>query len=826
MTRTEELPAPDRRTAAESGAMRFAAVSSSLLPVLILLRVYEYFAVSATHVLPRGAVAILAAGTRSDLALTLWLSALLCVPVIALAHWWPRFASKFHRATLVIVVIADVMLIQYFAVTFVPLGADVFGYTLSYVRFVVRTSGGVGWLSLLPPLLAGILIWVGSGCAALARIGRTALVAFFIVTAAAVIFHSPLSIKPEEFRSEPEYFLAQNKIVFFTGSAVGYLTSRWSPAPATKLSGFPLLRRATYHDVLGPYFKVGAQRPNLVFIVVEGLGRDFVGDGARYGGFTPFLDSLTRRSLYWENFVSTTGRTFGLLPALLGSLPFGDNGFMDLKSRMPRHLSIPILLKKGGYSIDFFSGTNGQFEFIDGFMEHEGVDRFIDESSFGSGYVRQPASPGGESWGYPDAEMFRRSFATITPPGPAPRMDIYQTITTHEPFIPPRTAEYEARFSRTLAALAPQADRRAEYVKYSGIFSTLLYTDDAIRYFLTEYAKREEFSRTIFFITGDHRLIPIPPHSRIDRFHVPFLIFSPMLKAPHRFSSVSSQLDVAPTVIAFMHHNYGMEFPDSVSWLGSGIDTATRFRNVHSIALMRNKNELDSYLDGTNFLSGDQLFRLDDRFALTAVNDQSARDRVRAKLDAFRNLDRFLTTGEHLLPSTIGRPAQPPRNPAEDSIIVALGLEHKTPTEVFDFARKEAIAGRYENARLILQKLLRDTPSYYDARALLGRTYSWDRKFEEGRPILEDLVRRAPGYIDGHLALLDLEIFAGNGERALSLSDSALARFPGNGDLLVGKARALELLGRRKEAVVILDSVAPAAARKPAATALRARLSK
>jgi hypothetical protein len=39
-----------------------------------------------------------------------------------------------------------------------------------------------------------------------------------------------------------------------------------------------------------------------------------------------YLDSLIPKSLYWENFVSN-GRTFGALPSILGSLPYGEKDF-------------------------------------------------------------------------------------------------------------------------------------------------------------------------------------------------------------------------------------------------------------------------------------------------------------------------------------------------------------------------------------------------------------------------------------------------------------------------------------------------------------------
>ena len=62
-----------------------------------------------------------------------------------------------------------------------------------------------------------------------------------------------------------------------------------------------ILWSGVIENVLGPYFELKEKQPNLVFIIVEGLGRDFVGPGAEFGGFTPYLDSLTTKSLYWEN---------------------------------------------------------------------------------------------------------------------------------------------------------------------------------------------------------------------------------------------------------------------------------------------------------------------------------------------------------------------------------------------------------------------------------------------------------------------------------------------------------------------------------------------
>src|SRR5205085_4463090 len=106
----------------------------------------------------------------------------------------------------------------------------------------------------------------------------------------------------------------------------------------------------TSSDVLSPLFNKQQAPPNLVFIVVEGLGRAFSNKDAYLGSFTPFLDSLSDKSLYWSNFLSAGGRTFAMLPSVFGSLPYGKNGFTELGDHMPKHVSLFSVLKQNGYS--------------------------------------------------------------------------------------------------------------------------------------------------------------------------------------------------------------------------------------------------------------------------------------------------------------------------------------------------------------------------------------------------------------------------------------------------------------------------------------------
>ena len=775
----------------------YVAVSAALLPVLLLLRAYEVVVVRASHLLPSDAPLAMLDGIRADVGLVLWAGALMAIPLLSLARVRPQLAGRIHRVLLACIATVHVMLVQYFAVTLVPLGADLFGYSLSDIAETTKSSHGVGALALLPLAIAAGVTWGLTGVARRLRISRRVAIGFFVLAAVTALVPRLVNADRRSFASDAGYFLSVNATSYFTGEAARHFLGR-VPGGAGRgegpaLAGYPLLHRTADTDVLGPLLGSSTVRPNIVLVVVEGLGRDFVGAGARYGGFTPFLDSLTTQGLYWNNFLSTSGRTFGVLPGLLASLPPAEGGFMELGAHMPRHMSLVSLLKARGYATSYFTGTDGHFDMIDVFMARQGVDSFIDASRFGPGYERQPAGEGGFSWGYGDRELFRRSFASHAASQTQPRLDVFLTITTHEPFIPPERAAYEARFRGRLASLASSASQRAEYEKYHAVFETLLYLDDALRYWLGEYAKRPEYRKTIFIITGDHRLIPIPPDSRIDRYRVPFLIFSPMVKQPRTFSSVSSHLDVTPTLLAHLHRAYGMTFPDSVAWQGAGIDTTSSFRNGHSLALMRTKSEVDEYLDGLVFLSGEELFSVGDGLRLSPLADSHVQATLRSRLTRLMQVSRYATTGDRLLPATASDSAAANLARRQDSAFAQLALGDTVPEALFAIARSAAVSGQYDRARVILEKLLRDRPGYQDARALYGRTFAWQRRFDDARPILLDLVLRAPDYADGYSALVDVELWSGNATAALTRVNEALARFPGNADLEAQKVRALDL---------------------------------
>jgi lipoteichoic acid synthase len=803
METTSQHSAADRTLRA---LQQFASLSIVLAMIVLISRPFEFYLVSMKHggSVPYGSVIVNM--IASDLLFFLTASGFMLFIIVPISIVSEAAARRTYYTAAFLIGAAQFGLLKYFSITLIPLGADIFGYSAADIKFTVASSTSVNFGSVILPyaLLLAVIglhwylrkrftvpVWAASGFAGLS-----------ILFIAVSLFAFP---SPKDFESEQEFNLSINKTHYFAAKAFRHFTE---PDVTTEqiTEEYPLLRDFPYRDVLGPHFTPSSVPPNIVVIIAEGLGRDFVGEGARYGGFVPFLDSLSRRSLYWENFLSNSGRTFGVLPSLLGSLPYGDKGFNELEYRMPRHLSLIRLLNQNNYRVNFMYGGNKNFDKKDVFLEHEQVSLIMDESKFGPDFQKATGDAGGFSWGYPDGEVFRKAIEILSEQRPASRLDIYLTMSTHEPFLPPNRAYYLRQFDATLRSLKLSAEAKTGMTAYRDQFSSLLYFNDAIRYLFTEYSKRPDYKNTIFILTGDHRIIPIPSATKIDRYHVPLMIFSPLLTAPKKFSSVSSHLDVTPTILAFLKDRYGIRVPEKAHWLGDGIDTAEAFRNIHSIPFMRVKEEIADYLDGEFFISGEQLFRLGPGMELDEIQNEAMAATVAAKLERFKQINKYVIDENRLFPKT--------EEMMDDELTVddiaafkridSLGLDLE---KLFFLARQKAFNKETDEARLICRRILAASPNYHDTRVLLGRTFAWNNDYKTAKRLFNEVIRRDETYVDAYTALADVQLWSDSAAVSLEAARQGLKLYPNNEDLLIRAAKANISLGRKKDAADHLNNL-------------------
>ncbi|WP_339666780.1 sulfatase-like hydrolase/transferase [Maribacter arcticus] len=674
-------------------------------------------------------------------------------------NFWENLRSKYGFnivfVLLSFILIIEAMLTGYYCSTLVPLGSDLLGYSYSDMKITIANSGGfmlsvylfIGVVILIS-LFLGLYRVTSKVYHRISRMYPFTIVLFSLFLASLFTDGKPIN---------------QNKTQYLV---VNLYNSSTEDNSYTSTEEYPLVKKPNIENVLGEYFTLKEQKPNIVFIMVEGLGRDFVGEGAEYGGFTPYLDSLTTKSLYWENFLSNTGRTFGVLPSLLGSLPFGKSGFMELEE-FPNKLTLFSVLKNNGYHTSFYQGTNSSFDKVDRFLNSENVDFVLDKSGFGVNYQQQAEDAAGSSWGYPDKELFKKSISLPREEN-QPRLEVYMTISTHEPFIPPSQEYYEREVETILSK--GNFDSRVEKVieKNDNVFATLLYTDEAIKWFMQAYKLQPNYENTIFIITGDHRLIPIPQRNNISRFHVPLIMYSPMLKTTRKMSSVSSHFDVTPSILALLENQYELKMPKKVAWMGGALDMQTAFRSTKNIPLMRNKNELKEYISEEKLYTDGDIMEIDENMDISSAFGGSS---VEASLERFKSVNHYVTTENKIIPDSLAIfTIQKEKFTDAETIWLNSVYDGKDSDKGYFKARELAWNKKWDKALLLCRYNLSEAPSHIDTKILMGRVNSWIGNHDKAIEILKECININPNYIDSYAALFDVYFWSDKTKEALELT--------------------------------------------------------
>lgn len=573
-----------------------------------------------------------ARGWQSEANLTEWGQIFLSDALVMVRLWvvllmlawlfdrWSRGVRRWALSTwMVLCLTAMAALDVYFAEAGVPLGSDLFAYTWSELATTVSGAGlKMPWPTVLAWALGCTTAWILL-LRAERRPWRMPAFAGALTLAVAASVASPWRVGAGADESE---IRQANKLAHWLHEVWSHLQSEGDAMPES--TNFPFERVEATPDTLGPFFSLNPQRPpHIVLVVVEGLGRSFSGPGARLGSFTPFLDRLAERSLYWANFLATQGRTFAVLPSLLSSLPFGPHG----ETPKPHH-SLPAWLKKNGYVLRYFTGTNLAFDHQGDFLSNLGFDSLWGEQDFGLGATKV------SEWGYADADLMA---VVANQPWPdRPTLTLVQTMSMHSPFWVTQMQEQRDKARAHMQRLGLTDAERQDALKHLDVYASVLHTDEALARWWSRHESTPQGRNTILIVTGDHRLPEIPMQSQLERYHVPLLIHSPLLQRTMRIKSVSSHFDVAPTFVALLSHRYGWPSPDRVHWMGNGLDLHPQFRHLHALPLKQTKTELVDYVSGEYVLHRDRLLSLQDGLLTEPVEEPIVATQLRQSLASFK----------------------------------------------------------------------------------------------------------------------------------------------------------------------------------------------
>ena len=660
---------------------RYFKLNLAFILAPLIIRVAEIIYLSIFYSISDNSYLLELRGLGTDLLFFFTVSLVLAVPFFFLALWKQKVGEIFFITIMLLVYIFYLSLVKYFITTLIPLDQVVFAYTTEEIIKIILSSTRFDPIGIVVYSFLIVSPFLILFLARKRKVGRVSLIVF-----AALCFLSPIALPliipvRDNYEKDFNYYLTENKLYYAVKKCglylrrvrTEYVTDLISSNTGThqlsqeireasqdyqrsKKNGmffnpaFPFLRQDDTKDILGAYFEFNDLKPNLVFIIVESLTPSFFGQDPWFGSYMPFLDSLIEKSLYWENCLATSERTFGVLPALFGSLPYSDGAFLDIGREMPNHFSLLKYLKKNGYYSHFFYGGDPKFTNYDAFLSQQGVDYILEY--YGDEYESHLIFDEWFRWGYPDGDMFERSIDVIDSFPGSPLADIYLTLSMHSPFTPPNKTEYLDKFNKRVEQLGVSQKKKLTARKLKHIFSTILYTDDMLRLFFQAYQKRSDFQNTIFIITGDHAMPELHTSytSLVEKYHVPLIIYSPMIKDPAKFSVIISHLDITPTILAMLNSTDRVKMNPYCHWLGNGLDTTSSDECKISVSFAFNNKEEVEFLSGDYFISYNKLYHRDSLLNFSRIDDPRILGEMQKKHGNYLALTQYIVENNALIP--------------------------------------------------------------------------------------------------------------------------------------------------------------------------------
>lgn len=274
-------------------------------------------------------------------------------------------------------------------------------------------------------------------------------------------------------------------------------------------------------------------RRNVVLVSIESLGWDFVGSLGGKPGLTPNLDRLGANGMLFTQMYATGQRTVRGLEALTLSVPPTPGHAVPMRPDNKGFQTIGGIFKEKGYEPIYLYGGYSYFDNMKDFFSGNGYT-VIDRNSIESKDIHHETI-----WGVADEDLFTLALRELDQRATAgtPFFAHIMTTSNHRPFTYP-------------------ADR-IDLPSGSGRSGAVKYTDWAIGQFVEQARGKPWFANTVFVFIADHTsrgrgLTNLPP----ENFRIPLIIYAPGFVEPQRIDTVSSQIDLAPTILSLLNVSY------------------------------------------------------------------------------------------------------------------------------------------------------------------------------------------------------------------------------------------------------------------------------
>jgi phosphoglycerol transferase MdoB-like AlkP superfamily enzyme len=276
---------------------------------------------------------------------------------------------------------------------------------------------------------------------------------------------------------------------------------------------------------------LNTDRPNILILVMEGMGGDFVHAISGRPDVTPRLDSLISQGVFFSNCYAGSFRTDrGMVCVMNGHPGLPMTSIMKLPNKSAALPSLPGKLREAGYETYFMYGGDINFTNMKSWLYGTGFKHVTSDADFT--HLERKTN----AWGVNDDITFSRLLSEIKERRDSLWFGGFLSLSSHEPF--------EVPYHRL--------DDK--------ICNSFAYTDSCLGAFVDSLRNSPIWDNLLLVITPDHGFrypqqgFAFDPHVH----HIPILWLGGAVKEPRVIDRFTVQPDMAATILAQM----GMDFSD------------------------------------------------------------------------------------------------------------------------------------------------------------------------------------------------------------------------------------------------------------------------
>ncbi len=302
-----------------------------------------------------------------------------------------------------------------------------------------------------------------------------------------------------------------------------------------------------------------AQKQNVVIIVLESFSWEYTSLFPNtQKSYTPFLDSLMKKSLNFPKAMASGRRSIEGVAAILSGIPaLMEEPFITSEFSTNQFVGVGHVFSKAGYDTSFYhGGANGTMHF-DAFTAKAGIQNY-----YGNKEYPNPADSDG-IWGIYD-RPYLKYFAEELSKKKAPFLSTIFTLTSHQPYRIPEGEPFHN-------VQAPHP-----------ILKAVAYTDSSLEDFFKLAEKQPWYSNTLFVITADHTGPQVFTNfeDKISAYRIPLLFFHPQVtKWPEEINreELVQQMDIPASLYDILRMEDAKTVALSRSVFRPGIRNFTAF---------------------------------------------------------------------------------------------------------------------------------------------------------------------------------------------------------------------------------------------------------